>query len=123
MGVCRFCGQAVMDTLTDAEATDKCACYEAERRRKRAASVEQAKEIIEALFGEGAKERGLVPLGEDLVRALCSVAELVGGEEVQAVNFVVPGVCKVKICAGKDYAIKVERSEGRRYSDETDARS
>lgn len=123
MGVCRFCGQAALDTRTDAEATDNCQCYEAQQRRKWREAAEQAKAIIGELFGEGAKARGLVPLGEDLVKVLCSAAALIGGGDVRNVNMEVPGVCKIKICAGKDCTIKVERSEGQRYCDETDARA
>ena len=116
MGVCEYCGQAVIDTETNEEATANCQCYEAEKRRKLQKAADEAKVIIYNLFGEGCAKRGLVELNDGIIRALYSLADLIGRGDISAVTVQLPGICKVNMKIS-GYSIKVERVEGRKYSD------
>lgn len=116
MSVCKYCGQAAMDAVTDEEATANCRCYEAEQHRKLEKAATEAKLIIRDLFGEGCAARGLVALNADVIKALFSLADLMGEGDVTQIAVSLPGVCTVKMKL-TGYAIKVERVEGRKYSD------
>lgn len=116
MGVCEYCGQAVLDTETNEEATENCQCFEAEHWRKLRRAAEEAKAIIRELFGEGCAKRGLVELNAGIIQALYSLADLMGRGDISSVTVQLPGVCKVNMKLS-GYAIKVERVEGRKYSD------
>ena len=80
------------------------------------AAAEEAKAIIRELFGEGCAKRGLVELNDGIIQALCSLADLMGRRDISSVTVQLPGVCKVNMKL-TGYAIKVERVEGRKYSD------
>lgn len=115
MGICEFCGQVLADTANDAEATAECLCFEATAHRKRKAAAEEAKGIVDDLFGAGATARGLVPLGEGAVTALCSLVDLIGRGDVQKVAVAVPAICTVRIAISGN-KITVDRVEGKRVS-------
>lgn len=115
MGTCEYCGQVLAGAETNEEATAECQCFEAVNARKRARAAEDAKQIVDDLFGSGAEARKLVPLGEGVVRALCSLVDLIGRGDVQKVTVALPGVCTVRISIN-GYKITVERIEGRKYS-------
>lgn len=55
MGYCEFCGQAVAGAETNEEATAECQCFEAVNARKRARATADAKQIVDDLFGSGAR--------------------------------------------------------------------
>ena len=114
MAECKFCGQALLDAGTEREATEMCVCYGAEQARKRKKAAEEAKENIAELFGEACKSRGLLPLSEKVVEALCSVCDLFASGDATKVTIEVPGVCKISmvLCGN---SIKVSRTEGRKY--------
>ena len=115
MGTCEYCGQVLAGTETNEEATAECQCFEAVNARKRARAAADAKQIVDDLFGSGAEARKLVPLGEGVVCALCSLVDLIGRGDVQKVTVALPGVCTVRISIS-GYKITVERIEGRKYS-------
>ena len=79
-------------------------------------AAEEAKAIIRDLFGEGCAKRGLVELNDGIIRALYSLADLIGRGDISAVTVQLPGICKVNMKIS-GYSIKVERVEGRKYSD------
>ena len=116
MSACKYCGQAVIDAATDEEATENCRCYEAEQHRKLQKAAMEAKDIIRDLFGEGCAKRGLVALNAGVIEALFSLADLMGNGDVTQIAVSLPGICTVKMKIS-GYAIKVERVEGRKYSD------
>lgn len=114
MGTCKCCGQVIIDTVSDEEATANCQCIEAENLRKLRQAVSEAKEIVAELFGEGCTKRGLVALHSDIIEALYSLVELIGEGAVTAVKVDLPGICSIKMKKSGNF-IKVERSEGRKY--------
>lgn len=112
-GICEYCGQAVMDTATNKEASENCTCIEAEQHRKLKTAADGAKEVVEDLFGEGAAKRGLVALNSDVITALFSLVDLMGEGSVTAIKVDLPGICSIKMKITGS-AIKVERIEGRK---------
>ena len=114
MAECKFCGQAVLDADTEREATEKCACFGAERLRKIKRAASEAKENIWELFGEACRSRGLVPLNEKVVKALYSVCDLFANGDATKLTLDVPGVCKISMVLSGN-SIKVSRTEGRKY--------
>lgn len=115
MGTCEYCGQVLAGAETDEEATAECLCFEATAARKRKAAAEEAKGIVDDLFGNGAKERGLVPLGEGAVTALRSLVDLIGRGDIQKVTVAVPAICTVRIAIAGN-KITVDRVEGKKVS-------
>lgn len=112
MGTCEYCGQVLAGAETDEEATAECLCFEATARRKRANA---AKKIVHDLFGAGAEARGLVPLADGAVFALCALVDLIGRGDVQKVAVVVPAICTVRIAISGN-KITVDRVEGKKVS-------
>ena len=114
MAECKFCGQVVLDADTEREATERCVCFGAERLRKRKKAATEAKGNVEEMFGEACKARGLVPLNDGIIKALCSVCDLFASGDASQLSLTVPGICVIKMSLVGD-AIKVTRSEGRKY--------
>lgn len=115
MGTCEYCGQVLAGAETDEEATAECLCFEATARRKRVNAAKEAKKIVHDLFGAGAETRGLVPLADGAVFALCALVDLIGRGDVQKVAVVVPAICTVRIAISGN-EITVDRVEGKKVS-------
>lgn len=115
MGVCKYCGQVVIDTVNDEEASESCQCIEAEAHRKLLRAAQGAKEIIRDLFGEGCAKYDLIQLNADVIEKLLNLVDLFGAGDISQAQIQVNGICKVKITR-TGFSIKVERVEGRKYS-------
>ena len=115
MGTCEYCGQVLAGAETDEEATAECLCFEATARRKRVNAAKEAKKIVLDLFGAGAEARGIVPLADGAVFALCALVDLIGRGDVQKVTVVVPAICTVRIAISGN-KITVDRVEGKKVS-------
>lgn len=61
------------------------------------------------------KARGLVPLADGAVFALCALVDLIGRGDVQKVTVVVPAICTVRIAISGN-KITVDRVEGKKVS-------
>lgn len=115
MGVCKYCGQVVIDTVNDEEASESCQCIEAEAHRKLLRAAQGAKEIIRDLFGEGCGKHNLIQLNADIIEQLFCFADLFGNGDISDATIKVNGICTVKM-KRTGFSIKVERVEGRKYS-------
>ena len=113
MGVCKYCGQVVLDTENDVQASEECRCYEAERRRKLRHAALDAREMVRDLFGEGAAARGLTAISEHAIDALYACLDLLGRGDVNKCTISIPGICQIRMTVSGN-AIVVERSEGRK---------
>ena len=113
-GVCKYCGQVVIDTVDEENASENCTCGEAELHRKLKAAAQGAKEIVKDLFGEGCVKRGLIALNSDVITALFSLVDLMGEGSVTGIKVDLPGICSIKMKITGS-SIKVERIEGRKY--------
>lgn len=103
MGTCEYCGQVLAGAETDEEATAECL------------AAKEAKKIVHDLFGAGAEARGLVPLADGAVFALCALVDLIGRGDVQKVTVVLPAICTVRIAISGN-KITVDRVEGKKVS-------
>jgi len=120
-GACRFCGQANINglfdkniSLEDAEeqATLKCNCCEAEIYQK----ITSAKNNINILFGKGSEEYGMKPTeSEKVIEHMNQVVELIADETILNATIQITARTKAKFSLTAKGAIKIERSETKKY--------
>lgn len=118
-GVCKYCGQTSelgqayeTQEAADEAASEICACTSATLARRRAVQVEDAKDRVRQLFGEGAEELGFIPLADaSAVEFLENAAALIATGPISSATINVRGRCKAKLTVSNKGKIKVSRSE------------
>ena len=127
---CRFCGQLVdftgvplaWDADIIEEATFRCSCPDAKRyadqlaaarrtRENRQYAIEDARQIIDDLFGDGAVGYGRVPIKEETRQHILDAAIMIYDRKMKAVTINLTSCIKVKITKNSKDKITIERSD------------
>ena len=94
---CEYCGQVVQAT-DNVEAWEVCRCRDAMERQRQEQMIEEAKEGVDRIFGEGAAEIGFKPMDINVVEMIKAMVEDVGYGRIRALT--------AKLCDGGTVAIK-----------------
>ncbi|WP_101908858.1 hypothetical protein [Marasmitruncus massiliensis] len=127
---CRFCGQFVdftgvplaWDADIAEEATLRCSCPDAKRyadqltaarraRENRQFAIEDARQIIDDLFGDGAVGYGRVPIKEETRQHILDAAIMIYDRRMKAVTINLTSCIKVKITKNSKDKLIIERSD------------
>lgn len=127
---CRFCGQFVdftgvplaWDADIIEEATLHCSCPDAKNyadrlqaircaKQKRQSAIEDARQIIDDLFGDGAVGYGRVPVKEETRQHILDAAILIYDRSIKNVTITVTSCIKIKISKNSKDKLIIERSD------------
>ena len=117
-GVCRYCGQALIVSLSesqeeaDEKAAEECDCDGAVKALRIRERIQNATDGIEKIFGSGAADADYEPLGAAALEYLKATATLMVEEIIEGVSVKIPGVCVAKLAMTGKGTIKICRSEG-----------
>lgn len=122
LGTCKFCGQTreivEVEKMTqeelDASAAYACDCPGGRATAKRMDQIAAARYRIEQLFGEEAEDFGFDPK-PDAVETLQMLASLLIEKGIDEIAVRFGGTIKCKIVRLQSGAIRVERSESKKY--------
>ena len=119
-GACRYCGQLQevgphpSQAAADETATEVCSCPSARTARRTAEQIEDARDRVNRLFGEGAEDLGFKPIaGDGAIELLERVVELIARGPISSASLNIRGQCKAKFSITSKGKIKVSRSETR----------
>lgn len=119
IGACPYCGQAVAvdrregETPTDAAAR-VCDCIGARRAREDALRRENARSLIEELFGDSCREvYGLEPVTPEDQALLVAAADRIIEGRVSSAVVTVMGICKATLRMDGSGSIRAQRQQGR----------
>lgn len=119
-GACKYCGQLQevgphpSQAAADETATEVCSCTRARTARRIAEQIEDARDRVNRLFGDGAEDLGFKPIAGDGALALLeNVVELIAKGPISSATINVRGQCKAKFSITSKGKIKVSRSETR----------
>lgn len=118
IGVCPYCGQAVAvdrregETPADAAART-CDCIGA-RQAREDKPRENARSLIEELFGESCREvYGLEPVTPEAQALLVAAADRIIEGSISSAAVAVTGICKATIRMDGNGSIRAKRQQGR----------
>lgn len=118
IGACPYCGQAVAvdrregETPADAAART-CDCIGARSARERTKRIEDSRDLIYEIFGEGCREDELEPVGHEIADMLLSAALLIIDGKISKATVDVPRICKATIKADGKGRVRATRSQSR----------
>ena len=118
MAECPYCGQVISATLQDGETSTEaairlCDCNRARMHKRRMERLEQAKDTLQATFGEEAAEKyGLKAVSEEVMDLLQTLARMLVDDKIVSVTVQCADSCKAKLAVGGKCEIKITRSEG-----------
>lgn len=119
-GACKYCGQLQevgphpSQAAADETASDVCNCPSARTARRIREQIEDARDRVNRLFGDGAEDLGFKPIaGDGAIGLLEMVVELIARGPVSSATINVRGQCKAKFSITSKGKIKVSRSETR----------
>lgn len=118
-GACRYCGQLQevgphpSQAAADETATEVCNCPKARNERRVHEQIEDARERVQRLFGDGAASLDFKPIPDEAVGLLERVVELIARGPISSASLNVRGQCKAKFSITSKGKIKVSRSETR----------
>ena len=121
IGACRYCGQISSDQppglKTQEEAdewvTDRCRCTSATLARNLRDRIEEAKERVRELWGEGCERYGFEPVEHGIVQNLCDLVELAAAGTIRSTTIQTVDHGKASISVSAKGTIKVARIEAR----------
>lgn len=109
---CKFCGQININS--------ECDCWQARRAKRIADQINRASLAINDIFGEDCTKQGYIPVANEHIDLMNSVAELIANEKLNSASLTLINGTKAKLTRGAKGAIKVERSETKKSSTEVD---
>lgn len=119
IGACPYCGQAVAvdrregETPADAAARI-CDCIGARQAREDKRRRENARSLIEELFGESCREvYGLEPVTPEAQALLVAAADRIIEGSVSSAVVTVTGICKATLRMDGTGSIRAKRQQGR----------
>ena len=119
-GACQYCGQLQevgplpSQAAADEIATEVCSCPSARTARRIAEQIEDARDRVNRLFGEGAEDLGFKPIaGDGTIDLLEKVVEQIARGPISSASLNIRGQCKAKFSITSKGKIKVSRSETR----------
>lgn len=119
-GACQYCGQLQevgphpSQAAADETATEVCSCPKAKTARRIAEQIEDARDRVNRLFGDGAEDLGFKPIaGDGAIDLLKKVVELIARGPISSASLNIRGQCKAKFSITSKGKIKVSRSETR----------
>lgn len=119
IGACPYCGQAVAvdrregETPADAAARI-CDCIGARQAREDKRRRENARSLIEELFGESCREDyGLEPVTPEAQALLVAAADRIIEGSVASAVVAVTGICKATLRMDGNGSIRAKRQQGR----------
>jgi hypothetical protein len=119
-GECKYChqlqevGPHPSQAAADETATEVCSCPSARTARRTAGQIEDAKNRVNRLFGDGAEDLGFKPIaGDGAIDLLERVVELIARGPISSASLNIRGQCKAKFSITSKGKIKVSRSETR----------
>lgn len=119
-GACQYCGQLQevgphpSQAAADETATEVCSCPSARTARRVMEQIEDARDRVNRLFGEGAEDLGFKPIaGDGAIDLLEKVVELIARGPISSAAINIRGQCKAKFSITSKGKIKVSRSETR----------
>lgn len=119
IGACPYCGQPVAvdrregETPADAAAR-VCDCIGARQAREDARRRENARALIEELFGERCREvYGLEPVTPEAQALLVAAADRIIEGSVSSAAVAVTGICKATLRMDGNGSIRAKRQQGR----------
>ena len=121
VGVCAYCGQAVVSDLdfssqpdADVWATENCSCPEAEMERVKRDRVRGAEARVVDLFGRGCEKYGFRPVDDGTVLLVIQLVRMVAHGDVDRMTAVLPFSSGGKVTAAltSKGTVKVTRSVG-----------
>lgn len=119
IGACPYCGQAVAvdrrEDETPADAAARvCDCIGARQAREDARRRENARALIEELFGERCREvYGLEPVTPEAQALLVAAADRIIEGSVSSAAVAVTGICKATLRMDGSGSIRAKRQQGR----------
>ena len=119
-GACKYCGQLQevgphpSQAAADETASDVCNCPSARTARRISEQIEDARDRVNRLFGDGAEDLGFKPVaGDGAIGILELAVELIARGPISSATINVRGQCKAKFSITSKGKIKVSRSETR----------
>lgn len=119
IGACPYCGQVVAvdrwegETPADAAAR-VCDCIGARQAREDARRRENARSLIEELFGESCREvYNLKPVKPEAQALLVAAADRIIEGSVSSAVVAVTGICKAPLWVNGNGNIRAKRQQGR----------
>lgn len=121
IGACRYCGQISaqqppgMESQEEADewVTDNCRCTQATLARNLQEKIEEAKERVRELWGEGCERYGFEPVEHGIVLTLCGLVELAAAGTIRSATIQTVDHGKASISVSTKGTIKVARIEAR----------
>lgn len=113
---CPHCGQLVQCEVRPGElageaAERECDCIGARSARERTKRIENSRDLIYALFGEGCREDELEPVEYDTAQMLLTAALLIIDWKIGQMTVDVPRICKATIKADGKGRVRAKRSQ------------
>jgi hypothetical protein len=122
VGGCRYCGQMQevgphpSQEAADDTASEVCDCPRARMERRVSERIEDARDRVHRLFGEGAEELGFKPISPAALDLLEGTVEQIARNVVSSATLQIRGQCKVKLALTSKGNIKINRTETRSYN-------
>lgn len=119
VGACRYCGQMQevgphpSQAHADETASEVCNCPKARSERRVHEQIEDARDRVQRLFGEGAESLDFRPVSDEAVGLLDHVVEMIARGPISSASINIRGQCKAKFSVTSKGKIKVSRSETR----------
>lgn len=119
VGVCPYCGQAVAVDRREGETPEEaaartCDCLGARQAREDKRRRENARTLIEELFGESCREvYGLEPVTPEAQALLTAAADRIIEGSVSSAVVAVAGICKATLRMDGNGSIRAKRQQGR----------
>ena len=115
---CPHCGQLVQCEVMPGElvgeaAERACDCIGARSARERTKRIEDSRDLIYEIFGEGCREDELEPVGHDTAQMLLTAALLIIDGKISKATVDVPRICKASIKADSKGRVRATRSQSR----------
>lgn len=115
---CPHCGQLVQCEVLPGELAEEaaeraCDCIGARSARERTKRIEDSRDLIYEIFGEGCREDELEPVEHDVAGMLLTAALLIIDGKISKATVDVPRICKATIKADGKGRVRATRSQSR----------